>query len=113
MHVLLKQTFPRAIYVHCNSHRLNLVLCTAAKVSGNVSTFFDTLNQLHNFMTARRHARFMQLQKEMHPDRKERELERGTDVRWGSRSGSVRKTLELLDVILESLAEFSEENGQH
>lgn len=40
VHVLLKQTFKQVVYVHCNSHRLNLVLCTAAKVSGHVNTFF-------------------------------------------------------------------------
>lgn len=48
----------------------------------------------------------------MHPDRKLIELERATDVRWSSKSGSVSKTLQLLDVILESLAEISEESGQ-
>lgn len=113
VHVILKQTFPRAIYTHCSSHRLNLVLCTVAKVSGNISTFFDIVNDIHNYMSgARRHARFMEVQKEMHPNRQPRELERATDVRWSSKSDSVSKTLELLDVILETLAEFSEESGQ-
>ncbi len=37
---ILKETFPKAVYVHCNSHRLNLVLCAAAESSGHVSTFF-------------------------------------------------------------------------
>lgn len=47
--VLLKETFSKAVYLHCNSHRLNLVLCTAAKAPGHVSTFFDIVNQIHNF----------------------------------------------------------------
>lgn len=54
----------------------------------------------------------MQLQKEMHPDSKLVELERGTNVQWSSKSGFVSKTLQLLDVILETLSEFSEESGQ-
>ena len=37
VHVILKKTFTHALYVHCNSHRLNLVLCTAAKVSPGIS----------------------------------------------------------------------------
>ncbi|CAK6969183.1 zinc finger MYM-type protein 1-like, partial [Scomber scombrus] len=32
---ILKETFPKAVYVHCNSHRLNLVLCAAAQASGH------------------------------------------------------------------------------
>jgi len=59
VHLILKRTFPNACYVHCSSHRLNLVLCTAANVSGHVNTFFDTVKSLHTFMTgAHMHARF-------------------------------------------------------
>ena len=113
VHVLLKKTFKSAVYVHCNSHRLNLVLCTAAKVSGNISSFFDTVNALYSFMTGvRRHARFIELQKEMHPTRRVKELERATDTRWSSRSGAISKTLELLDVLLEHLAECLDESDR-
>lgn len=42
VHVILKRTFPNTIYVHCNSHRLNLVLCMVASASGHISTFFKT-----------------------------------------------------------------------
>ncbi|CAM4658849.1 unnamed protein product [Leuciscus chuanchicus] len=77
VHVILKRTFPQALYVHCNSHRLNLVLCAASKVSGHVSTFFDTLNNIHSFMTgSSRHAKFVAAQKELHPGRRCLELER-------------------------------------
>lgn len=110
---ILKRTFPKAIYVHCNSHRLNLVLCTAAKASGHVSTFFDTVNQIHGFFTgAHQHSCLMEVQKEMHPNRQVMELERSCDTRWSSKSGSVHKILQLLDVVLETLAGFSKTSGQ-
>ena len=110
---LLKSMFPKAIYVHCNSHRLNLVLCAAAKASEHVSTFFETVNQIHNFFTgANRHARLIEIQKELNPKRKVMELDRSCDTRWSSKSESVHKVLHLLDVILEGLAEFSESSGQ-
>uniref|UniRef100_A0A667Y2X2 TTF-type domain-containing protein n=1 Tax=Myripristis murdjan TaxID=586833 RepID=A0A667Y2X2_9TELE len=113
VHVILKQTFPDAVYVHCNSHRLNLVLCAASKASGHVSTFFDTVNSIHSFMTgSSRHARFLELQKELHPDRPTLELERSTEMRWSSKSGSLSKVLTLLDVILETLSECAEGSGQ-
>lgn len=106
---ILKETFPGAIYVHCSSHRLNLVLSAATKSSGHVSTFFETVNSLHHFFTgSSRHARFIEVQKELRPGRPCLELERSTDTRWSSKSGSVDKILTLLDVILEVLEEYAE-----
>lgn len=111
--VLLKETFSKAVYVYCNSRRLNLVLCTAAKVSGHVSTFFDIVNHIHNFFTgAQRHAQLMALQKKMHSNRQCMELERSCQTRWSSKSGSVHKILELLDALQETLAEYAESSGQ-
>lgn len=70
VHVILKRTFPNAIYIHCCSHRLNLVLCKVASASGHVGTFFEIWNSLHAFTTrAPRHAIFLEIQKEIHPDR--------------------------------------------
>jgi len=113
VHVILKKTFPHAVYVHCNSHRLNLGLCTAAKVSPGISTFFDIINSLHNFMTGvHRHAKFLEIQKQMRPGQKTLELERSCDVRWSSWSNAVSKVLTLLGLILETLATFSESYAQ-
>ena len=89
------------------------MLCSAAKESGHVSTFFDTVNQIHGFFTvAQWHARFFEIQTEMHPDRLSMEQERASDSRWSSKSGSVHKILKLLDVLLEALAECAEMSGQ-
>ncbi|KAJ4947757.1 hypothetical protein JOQ06_009790 [Pogonophryne albipinna] len=112
VHMILKKTFPHAIYVHCHSHRLNLVLCAASKVSPGISTFFDVINNLHSFMTGtRRHARFIEIQKELRPGKPTLELERSCDVRWSSWSCAVSKVLTLLGQILETLADFSQSSG--
>lgn len=37
--VLLKETFSKAIYVHCNFHRLNLVLALLPKHPGMLAPF--------------------------------------------------------------------------
>lgn len=105
VHVLLKRTFPHALYVHCNSHHLNLVLASSIK---SFQSRQHTLNSFQTFMTGSiRHARFMEIQKQLHPSRQCLELERSIDTRWGSKSGSVSKVLILLDCILELLAECS------
>ncbi|CAM4577289.1 unnamed protein product [Leuciscus chuanchicus] len=68
---------------------------------------------IDNFFTwAQRHARFVEFQKEMHPERPCKELERSCETRWSSKSGSVHKILEMLDVFLETLAEYSETSGR-
>lgn len=111
--VILKKTFPHAVYVHCNSHRLNLVLCTSSKVSPTISTFFDVINNMYSFMTgSHRHARFMEIQQQLRPGKTNLELERSCDVRWSSWSSAVSKVLTLLGPILETLAEFSESSGK-
>ncbi len=61
---------------------------------------------------AQRHAIFLEIQKKMHPHRQPLELEQPSDTRWSSRASSVSKVLQLLYVILEMLAQFSEKNGK-
>lgn len=60
---VLRENFPKAIYVHCNAHQLNLVLCSAAKEFGYVSTFFWHCEPKHSFFTgAQQHARSIEIQ---------------------------------------------------
>lgn len=57
-----------------------------------ISAPFLIRSTTYSYMSgACQNARFMQLQKDLHPDRKQYELERATDVRWSSKSGSVSK----------------------
>lgn len=98
--VHLAKAFSKGVYVHCNSHRLNLVLCTAAKVSGDVAN------------NTQQHPQFIMLQKEMHPNRQCMELDRPCEMRWSSKSGSMHKIFVLPDVYLEALAKYVESSGQ-
>jgi len=40
---------PNAVYVHCCAHNLNLIICDAAKSSGNAMRFFETIQSVFNF----------------------------------------------------------------
>ncbi|KAK0136977.1 Zinc finger MYM-type protein 1 [Merluccius polli] len=97
---ILKGTFENAV--------LNLILSAVARTSLDASTFFDSL-----FMCGSDcHARFLNMQKEMRPDHRSLELERGCDTRWDSRSAAVTKVFILYDVIVEVLAQYTEGGGQ-
>lgn len=97
LHMIVKQTFPQAVYVYCNSHRL----IKASKVSGHFNTFFDTTIYMTD---SSRHARFVEAQKELRPRRPCSELEWSKDMTWSSKSGAVSKILTFLNIILEVLS---------
>lgn len=104
---VLKRTFPRALYVHCRSHSLNSVLCDASKSCAAFQSFSEAVRALCLFLMHRR-ARFLEIQKEMHPDRPPLELDGGAPTRPSSVAG----VFSLFDVILETLTEFAERGGQ-
>lgn len=73
----------------------------------------DTVNQIHRFFTeAQWHSHVLKIQREMHPKRQSLELERSCDSGWRSKSCLVHEILQLLDVLLEALAEYVETSGQ-
>ena len=51
MQAVMRQDMPNAIYVHCSSHRLNLVVVDVITGSTRIVELLDTLKQLHSFMT--------------------------------------------------------------
>ena len=48
----IKRDNPKAIYIHCNGHILNLVLVDAAKMVIAARNTFGTVDELHNFIEA-------------------------------------------------------------
>lgn len=48
----IKQESPKALYVHCNVHILNLCLVDLAKQVPQVRNVFRTLSTLYNFIGA-------------------------------------------------------------
>ena len=44
---VMRQDMPKAIYVHCFSHRLNLVVVDVITGSARMVDLLDTLKQLH------------------------------------------------------------------
>ena len=47
----LKEFSPNAVYVHCNAHNLNLILCDSAQESAEVKKFFGVIQQVYNFLS--------------------------------------------------------------
>ena len=76
---------PKALYVHCHAHCLNLVLVESAKSSIQFVTFFSLVEKLYVFVansSKRRHAAFMLIQRAMFPEDRPLELQKLSDTRW-------------------------------
>ena len=99
--------YSNAHCVHYASHRLNLVLASAAEAHPDVKSFFDTMDMVYTFMTeSKRHDRFIDFQRQMYPDSQPLELSQSCNTRWSSRSLEVEKFLRRFDVIIDTLASF-------
>ena len=84
------EVVPQAIYIHCFAHILNLVLVDSSKNSSYAAEFFTLLQSLYVFVSASKaHVVFIRRQKEFHPDKPTRELQRLSDTRWACRSSAV------------------------
>ena len=62
----LQRQNPKALYVHCHAHCLNLVLVESAKSSIQFVTFFSLVEKLYAFVanSSKRHAAFMEIRKQ-------------------------------------------------
>ena len=100
---ILRVKYTNAIYVHCASHRLNLVLNTVCENVTEVKDFFELLNELPTFMSgSKRHKIFLDIQKKLGHG-KVKELVHPSPTRWLSRDRCVDALLTRFDAVLQTL----------
>ena len=108
--LIKKAGYVNATYVHCASHRLNLVLSATAERHPIIKSFFDTLDLPYTFMTGtKRHAAFLDFQRERYPNAPVFELAHSCNTRWSSRSMEVERFLRRFDCILDTLSLFEDD----
>lgn len=97
---LFRKEVPYAYYIHCNNHRLNLVLVDVAKNVEEADKFFLLLQDIYVFMSGSTiHSRFIELQKKV-GKYKPIELKRLCMTRWSSQIHSCRALKSVLDIVL-------------
>ncbi|XP_068219366.1 zinc finger MYM-type protein 1-like [Palaemon carinicauda] len=103
----LQRQNPKALYLHCHAHSLNLVLVESAKSSIQFVTFFSLVEKLYAFIanSSKRHAAFMETQKAMYPEDRPLEPKKLSVTRWACRESALRT---MRKVIL-ALKQFLEE----
>lgn len=104
----VKEFAPKAVYIHCYAHVLNLVLVDSCGSVSFASEFFSLLEALYVFMaSSKAHVVFVDVQKKMHPDRHPLELQKLSDTRWACRYAAINTVCRAYDSILSALDEIS------
>ena len=100
----VKQVAPRALYVHCYAHCLNLVLVDTTKTVPQASEFFALMETLYVFIsTSKAHTVYIQQQNVLHPDKPIHQLQKLSDTRWTCRFFAVEAVCSTFDAILATL----------
>ncbi|XP_066941006.1 zinc finger MYM-type protein 1-like [Macrobrachium rosenbergii] len=104
----LQRQNPKALYVHCHAHCLNLVLVESAKSSIQFITFFSLVEKLYAFVanSSKRHAAFMEIQKAMYPEDRPLELQKLSDTRWACRESALRTMKKVIPALKQFLEEI-------
>lgn len=50
--ILREQFMPKAIYIHCHVHRLNLVIADVCESVSDVCEFYAIVGKVHKYFTA-------------------------------------------------------------
>ena len=106
---ILKKYYQNAIFVHCHSHRLNLVLQEVSSLCTEVGDCLAMCNKLSVFFShPKRLSLLKQKQAEYRPDKQPVGLTNAGDTRWSSYAVSVTKVTLLLESIFAALEDLSE-----
>ncbi|KAJ8352460.1 hypothetical protein SKAU_G00239360 [Synaphobranchus kaupii] len=100
---------PKALYVHCQAHCLNLVLVESAKLNMCFVSFFNLVEKLYAFVanSSKRHSAFIEMQKRLYPDQRPLELKKLSDTRWACRETALKTLRKVLPAVMQFLEEMT------
>lgn len=107
----VKKIYPKAIYVHCANHRLNLALSSALSISF-IRNCNGTINEISNLFRNNSYAGNVLKNniKCLLPESKKGRLLKLCETRFIERHDAIIVFVELFDAIVSSLQEISEES---
>ena len=100
----IKEIAPQAVYVHCYAHCLNLALVDTTRIVREASEFFALMEKLYVFVSSSKsHEVFLEKQKQLHPFKQVRRLQKLSDTRWACRYMAVDAVCCTYDSLLATL----------
>ena len=111
VNAIISQDYPKALYLHCQSHVLNLCLVGTVSSVQEAEDFFCVLKTLYAFVTSSAvHPKFVSVQEQMKsPKEQVKHLKSWPDTRWFCRISAIRAVHGTYAFILETLNWFADE----
>ena len=108
----VKELEPRALYIHCHAHLLNLTLQCSLSSIKEVRNVLGTVNRLYDFLeaSAKRHERFQEIQKALISSKPPTTLKHLCETRWASRYRAVHSLKSSFEAVLQTLLAISDED---
>ncbi|XP_068704634.1 52 kDa repressor of the inhibitor of the protein kinase-like [Montipora foliosa] len=101
---IVRRQYPKAIYIHCMAHRLNLSVVSACKMQ-NVRNMFDTVGEVTRSFeyTPKKEALLVQIVKDVCPESRRHKLLDVCKTLWIQRIDGLEVFLELYEAIVATL----------
>ena len=105
--IRVKGDSPKAVYVHCHTHRLNLALQAALAENEALRNTLGTVQSIYTFLEAspKRHALFGEVRADSEP---KLTLKSQSETRWSCRYESVNVIIQQLESITKALLELKD-----
>ncbi|KAL4148670.1 hypothetical protein QTP88_002842 [Uroleucon formosanum] len=108
LRTLIQEHNPRAVYIWCFAHTLNLIIVDTCDSCTETRNFFGYIQSLKEFMAARkRTALFMEHQKTLYPNERARRMKNFSTTRWTSHHRVIEVVFEKYKAILNTLEDLS------
>ncbi|XP_022169990.1 zinc finger MYM-type protein 1-like [Myzus persicae] len=99
---------PRAVYIWCSAHLLNLVVVDTCDCCTDTKSFFGEIASIVEFLRARkRNAVFLKYQEIKYPKQRKRRLKRFSNTRWTSHDRVLLVIYKKFNALVASLDEIS------
>lgn len=104
LRTLIQSKVPRAVYIWCNAHQLNLAIVYACSSCKEAVNFLGIIEALYVYFSARkRHFLFKEKQEQLLPGQRSLRFKILSTTRWSSHSSAIDMVLLTYPAILSSL----------
>lgn len=111
---LIQKEVPRAIYIWCNAHQLNLVIVDTCSSCEDAINFFGVLESLYSYFGARkRNSLFKIMQETLLPNQRPIRFKMLSTTRWSSHSSAINMILLTYPAILAALEELKHDKDSN
>lgn len=108
LRTLIQEENPKAKYIWCFAHRLNLVIVDTVDSSVNTRQFLGDLQSLIGYMRARkRTSEFVNYQKILQPTERTRRIKSFSNTRWTSHDRVITVIYEKYEALIKTLESLS------